>query len=217
VKNVGLAQAGASTTKYYLVSSVDGSRTDMKGPATVPNVPALNAGQIINDVQTLTIRTETTPGTYRVQACADGKKDVVESNEDDNCLTSSGTIKVTGLPDLTVTDVTVKNAPLTVKRGGSLIITVSVKNIGEGDAAASTTKFLLANSSAVKNLTGTVAAPLLRGNVTNTVTKTVTVLNETPLGTYAVRACADSLDVVVEALETNNCLDTAVNVTVVAQ
>ncbi len=69
----------------------------------------------------------------------------------------------------------------------------------------------------MKNLTGTVAAPLLRGNVTNTVTKTVTVLNETPLGTYAVRACADSLDVVVEASETNNCLDTAVNVTVVAQ
>lgn len=199
---------------FLLVSSTDGTRTDLKGPATTPNVPALNPGQIINDVQTLTIRTETITGTYRVQACADGKKEVVESNEDDNCLTSSGTIKVTGLPDLVVTAVTVKNAPVTVARGGSLIITVSLKNIGEGDAAASTTKFLLVNTGVLKNLNGTVAAPFLHGNGTNTVTNTVTVLNDTPVGTYAVRVCADSLDVVVEDSETNNCMDTAVNVTV---
>ena len=124
VKNVGQALAGPSTTKYYLVSSIDGTRTDLKGPATTPNVIALNAGQVINDVQNLTIRAaDTAPGTYRVQACADGKHDVVESNEDDNCLTSSEPSGVTGPPDLVVTAVTVKNAPLTVARGGSLIIT----------------------------------------------------------------------------------------------
>jgi len=214
VKNVGQAPAGPSTTKYYLVSSIDGSRTDLKGPATTPNVIALNAGQVVNDVQNLTIRaTDTAPGTYRVQACADGKHDVVESNEDDNCLTSSGTVRVTGLPDLVVTAVSVQNAPLTVARGGSLNITVSLKNVGEGDAAASTTKFLLVNAGVTQNLNGTVAAPLLRGNTTNTVTKAVFVLTSTPVGTYAVRACADSLDVVVEASEAN-CLDTGVVVTV---
>ena len=42
----------------------------------------------------LEVRTETLPGQYKVQACADGGKDVAESNEDDNCLTSSGIVKV---------------------------------------------------------------------------------------------------------------------------
>ena len=138
---------------------------------------------------------------------------LVCDDEDDNCLTSSGTIRVTGLPDLVVTAVSVKNAPLTVARGGSLIITVSVKNVGEGDAAASTTKLLLVNAGVTPNLNGTVAAPLLRGNTANTVTKTVSVLSSTPPGIYAVRACADSLDVVVEASE-DNCLDTGTTVTV---
>ena len=67
---------------------------------------------------TLEVRAETLPGQYKVQACADGGKDVTESNEDDNCLTSSGIVKVVGPPDLVVTQVTVRNAPLTVARGG---------------------------------------------------------------------------------------------------
>ena len=112
-----------------------------------------------------------------------------------------------------VTDVTVKNAPLTVARGGSLIITSTVKNVGEGDAVASTTKFLLVNAAATQNLNGTLSVPLLRGNATYTAAKTVTVLNVTPVGTYAVRVCADSLDVVAEVSETN-CVDTGAIVTV---
>ena len=223
VKNTGQAVAGASTTKYYLVSTTDGTLTDLKGPATTPNVAALNPGQTINDVETLTIRATSPPtatGTYRLRACADGKKDVVESNEDDNCLTSSGTIKVTGLPDLTVTAVSVKD-PLTVARGGSLSITTTVKNVGEGDAVATTTKFLLVSTVVnpdgtrnAKNLNGTVGAPLLHGNNVFTVAKTATVFNDTPLGTYTVQACADGLDVVQEGSETNNCLETSSIVTI---
>ena len=114
---------------------------------------------------------------------------------------------------LVVTDVTVKNAPLTVARGGSLIITSTVKNVGEGDAVASTTKFLLVNAAATQNLNGTLSVPLLRGNATYTAAKTVTVLNVTPVGTYAPRVCADSLDVVAEVSETN-CVDTGAIVTV---
>ena len=41
--------------------------------------------------------------------------------------------KVVGPPDLVVTQVTVRNAPLTVARGGSLTITAAVKNLGEGE------------------------------------------------------------------------------------
>jgi len=34
----------------------------------------------------------------------------------------------------------------------------------------------------------------------------VTVSADTPVGTYVVQACADALNVVAEASETNNCL-----------
>ena len=179
----------------------------------------------MSGTETLTIRATAPPtptGTYRVRACADGKKDVVESNEDDNCLTSSGTIKVTGLPHLAATAVSVKDAPLTVARGKSLIITSTVKNVGDGDAVASTTKFLLVSTvvnpdgtRTAKNLSGTGwPHPLLHGNGLSTVTKTVTVFKYTAVGTYTVQACADGLDVVEEASETNNCAEASAIVTV---
>ena len=94
---------------------MDGTKQDLKGNQAVP---ALNAGQTFSLQVSLEVRTETLPGQYKVQACADGGKDVAESNEDDNCLTSSGIVKVVGPPDLIVTQVTVRNAPLTVARGG---------------------------------------------------------------------------------------------------
>ena len=47
VKNVGKAVAGPSTTKYYLVSAIDGTADDLKGPTT-PNVIALNPGQVVS-------------------------------------------------------------------------------------------------------------------------------------------------------------------------
>ena len=211
VRNVGSVVAAASSTKYYLVSTVDGTKQDLKGNQAVP---ALNAGQTFSTLVTLEVRAEETlPGLYKVQACADGGKDVTESSEDDNCLTSSGIVKVVGPPDLVVTQVTVRNAPLTVARGGSLTITAAVKNVGEGSAAASTTKYILVHtvSGATKNLNGTQAYPLLNSGSSTSIQKVVTIFLDTPVGTYNVQACADSVDVVSELSETNNCLTTTSN------
>lgn len=142
---------------------------------------------------------------------------MTESNEDDNCLTSSGIVKVVGPPDLIVTQVTVRNAPLTVKLSASpppsLTITAALKNIGEGAAAASTTKYLLVHtvSGATKNLNGTQLYPLLNGGSSTSIQKIVTIFLDTPVGTYNVQACADSLDGVSEVSETNNCTTTTSN------
>ena len=176
-------------------------------------VPLLNARQTFSTQQTLTIREGTATGLYKVQACADGGKDVVESNEDDNCLTSSGIVKVVGPPDLVVTQVTVRNAPLTVARGGTLTITAAVKNLGEGSAAASTMKYLLVHTvtGATKNLNGTQAYPILNTGSSSSIQKVVTIFLDTPVGTYNVQACADSADVVSEFSETNNCTTTTSN------
>jgi subtilase family serine protease len=135
------------------------TKQDLKGSQAVP---ALNAGQTFSLLVASRSGTRPCPACTRLQACADGGKDVTESNEDDNCLTSSGVVKVVGPPDLVVTQVTVRNAPLTVARGGSLTITAAVKNLGEGSAAASTTKYILVHTvtGATKNLNGTQAYPI---------------------------------------------------------
>jgi subtilase family serine protease len=210
VRNTGSVAAAASSTKYYLVSTVDATRQDLKGTQAVP---ALNAGQTFSLQVPLEIRIETLPGSYKVQACADGPKDVPESNEDDNCLTSSGIVKVVGPPDLIVTQVTVRNAPLTVARGGSLTITAAVKNQGEGSAASSTMKYLLVHTvtGATKNLNGTQVYPILSSGSSSSIQKIVTIFLDTPVGTYNVQACADSGEVVSEVSEINNCKTTTSN------
>jgi subtilase family serine protease len=189
------------------------TKKDLKGNQAVP---ALNAGQTFSLPVTLEVRDgedATPPGLYKLQACADGGKDVTESNEDDNCLTSSGVVKVVGPPDLVVTQVTVRNAPLTVARGGSLTITAAVKNVGEGNAVAFTTKYFLVDTltGATQNLNGTQAYPALNTGSSTSIQKVVTIFIGTPVGTYNVQACADSLDVVSEVSEINNCLTTTSN------
>ena len=213
VRNVGSAGADTTDTKYYLVSTVDGTKKDLQGTQVVP---ALNGGQTFSTQQTLTVREETLRGQYKVQACADGGNDAVESIEDDNCLTSGAIVKVVGPPDLIVTLVTVKNAPLSVARGGLLTITAAVKNQGEGDAPPSTLKFLLVNtvSGATKNLDGTKDYALIKAGTTNSQQRIVTVFLDTTVGTYLVQACADSLDKIPEVSETNNCLTSTGTITV---
>ncbi len=141
---------------------------------------------------------------------------MVESLEDDNCLTSTAIFKVVGPPDLVVTQVTVKNAPLSVARGGTLTITAAVKNQGEGDAPPSTLKFLLVHtvSGQTKNLNGTKDYALIQPGLTSLQQQLVTVFPETTPGTYVVQACADSLDVVAEVSETNNCFSSTATITV---
>ena len=161
----------------------------------------------------LEVRTESLPGQYKVQACADGGKDAPESNEDDNCLTSSGIVKVVGPPDLIVTQVTVRNAPLTAARGATLTITAALKNTGEGSAAGSTTKYMLVHTvtGATKNLNGTQLYPVLNSGSSSSIQKVVTIFLDTPVGTYNVQACADSGEIVSEVSETNNCTTTTSN------
>lgn len=216
VKNTSSADAGATHTKFYLLSAADGkTRKDMKGSQAVPQ---LIGGHTFSSPTSVTVRDDTVTGTYRLQACANATAtdNVTESSEDDNCLTSSGTIHITGKPDLTVTSVAIQNAPLTVVRGGAVTITTDLLNQGEGDAIAVTLKYFLVDGSgaAVTNLNGTQAVSALRSGAGTSYKKTVTVFTSTPVGTYNVQACVDSTDVVDEASETNNCLTTSTTVTV---
>jgi hypothetical protein len=122
------------------------------------------AGDTFTKKAALTVDEATPLGTYRVQACADGGKIVVEDSESDNCLTSDGNVQVTPVADLVVTSVTVvPNPPVTLDAGtGTLTISAVVKNQGAANAGASTMKFVLVKTPAAlgnKNLNGTAAVP----------------------------------------------------------
>ena len=67
---------------------------------------------------------------------------------------------------------------------------------------------------APKNLNGTQAVAALRSGAGTTYTKIVTVFNDTAAGEYVVQACADSLDIIDEVSELNNCANSAGKVTV---
>jgi subtilase family serine protease len=214
VKNAGPVTAAASITKYYLVATPGPGKKDLQG---VQNVPALAPDGTFTEQETVTIRTDTLPGQYLLQACADAGKVDPEEDENNNCLTSSGPIQVTARADLVVTSVTVAGAPLTVNRkGGTLAITAAVANQGLADAPSSTMKFLLVNpvGGATKNLKGTQAVPSLVSGATANVQQTVSLYADTAPGTYTVRACVDSAKVIPETAEGNNCATTIETVTV---
>jgi hypothetical protein len=91
---VGSGDAGTTSTKYYLVSTVDGTTKDLQGNQVVP---PLDHGQTFSTQETLTVRQQTPNGQYKVQACADGGNDVVESIETDNPKPHlRGIVKVVG-------------------------------------------------------------------------------------------------------------------------
>ena len=170
MKNIGPVNADPTVTKYNLVSTVDGSKHDLKLPSPEAPTPLVKPGQTFTEQQIVTIRPETAPGTYRLEACADGKsKAESEQNEENNCTTSSGIITVTAVPNLVVTSVTLPGAPPTVAPGDNLAISADVTNLGLAQAKALTMKFVLTNTAngAQKNLNGTQTIPVLNGQTSD--------------------------------------------------
>jgi subtilase family serine protease len=219
VKNVGAEQAGPSTTRYYLVSTSSDVKKSLKGSQ---DVPALDPDQTFNEDNKVdipipvkvTVKSETDPGEYKLLACADALNAISERSEKENCLPSDGSIVVIALPDLVVKSVAVDQ--LSVVRGESLVVTVALANEGHADAGASKTKFMLVNTvgATTKNLKGTQLISGVGSLTTNTTPTTVGTHFDTPIGTYKVRACADSTKAVRENAEGNNCTDSTDVVTV---
>ena len=171
-------------------------------------MPALNPVQVFNHSVSLKVRADTPPGSYTLLGCADSGKVVVETNEDDNCQASATAVQVTGLPDLIVSSVRLATPLVTVSIGGTLPITVVVKNQGFANAAGSTVKLSLVVSpgaAPVKTLLESQAVPAVAQSGKQTVVPTATIPSGTPPGTYVVQACVDPGKLVPESSDENNC------------
>ena len=205
IMNVGTVIATESTTRYYLVATDGSGKIDLKGK---PILPAINPGNSFTEKDTVGVRIETVPGTYYLQACADSEKVLAEKNENNNCITSLKSIRVTERPDLVVTSVALKDLqPTKVPLGGQISVEITVQNLGPGPAGESAFRvFLIDTVTGVsKDLKGHPSVSALDPTKSKVVKGTVTVFSDTKLGNYTLRACADYGEVVAEIDEENNC------------
>jgi hypothetical protein len=215
VRNQGAIAAGTSTTRFYLSldQQRDASDVVLSGSRSVP---ALNAGQTSSGNVTVTIPSGTPLGTYYLVSCADDLGAVNETNEGNNCRTSTTTIQV-GLADLVVTSLA--NPPATAAAGGTFSVSATIANQGAITAAASTARYYL-SADQVKGagdvlLTGTRSvASLAAGQSSSGSDKNVSVPSTTTPGTYYLLACADDTSAVSEVNEANNCLASTTTVIV---
>jgi subtilase family serine protease len=105
-------------------------------------VPALAAGASSSGSVTATIPASTAVGVYFVLACADDTGAVPETNENNNCRASAGTVQVTpASADLVVSSV--EDPSANTLSGGSFRVTDITRNVGGRQRRPSTTRFYL--------------------------------------------------------------------------
>jgi subtilase family serine protease len=207
VKNQGSGAAGASTTSFYLSTNyaLDGNDVFLGSRSVQPL-----AANVTSAASTpLVIPAGTVTGTYYVIVRADANDEVVESAETNN--TTYATTRVG--PDLTVSALTMSG---TAVAGGTTTVTDTVKNVGGGTAAPTTTRFYLSTNyvfDATDVLIGSRIAPAIDPGATNAVATSLTIPAQTAAGLWYIIAVADADDVVKETVETNNTRSFALRIT----
>lgn len=197
-KNQGSGTAQESVTTFYLSANALLDASD----AAIGNraAPALVAGAVSAATTTVTIPAHTVAGVYYVIAGADAGGAVIETLESNN----TRLIAVSIGPDLVVAGL---SAPINVPAGGSLIITDTVRNQGQGQAGASATRFYLsANLSldVTDELLGSRDVPPVSTAGVNAGSTLVTMPSTTPPGTRFLIVKADAGGAVPETQESNN-------------
>jgi cysteine-rich repeat protein len=203
VTNAGDASATiASTTRFFLsLDRLVGSRAFAQAAV----VPALAIAASDTQSVTLVIPSGVPSGSYFVLACADGRKNIAELHENNNCAASAGAVAVTG-PDL----VEVVSDPPDLE--ATFAITDTTRNRGTADASSSVVGYYLSlvpsrGPGSVRLVVRRETGPIAVGGAsTSTVTASAPAL---PDGSYYLIACADLSDQVSESDETNNCTASA--------
>ena len=212
IKNQGVAASLASTTKFNLVSADGQTRKNLKG---VQSVAALAAGASSADpAVTLKVYSDTVPGAYLFQACADGDGGIAEVVETNNCVTLPRGIEVRQSPDLVAT--AVSDPPETATQGQSIDVTSTIQNVGTVTSIETTTRYYLVatDGSGKLDLKGKPILPAINPGRSFTEQDTVTVRLETVPGDYFLQVCADSKKVLAEKNENNNCITSAKSILV---
>ena len=201
VRNIGDGDAASTTLRFY--RSADATITTSDTEVGTDAVAALVASG--SSTHSVELTTPTTPGTYYYGACVDPVAE--ESDTTNNCF-SSLAVTVTlanplGSADLTVASPSVSDS--NPAAGAQFTFSVTVRNIGVGDAASTTLRYYRSADATITTSdtevgTDTVAALVASGSSTHSVELTA----PTTPGMYYYGACVDP--VAEESDTTNNCL-----------
>jgi MBG domain-containing protein/YDG domain-containing protein/CARDB protein/galactose oxidase-like protein/Kelch motif protein len=217
VQNIGIGNAGSTTTVYYLSIRTD-TRDINLGTRSVPALSGTGNTGTTYDTATksLTIPVNLN-GSYYVIACADYYRTLTEDTVN-NC--QSFAITVAGA-DLTEVGSSLQVAGTSAGAGysgGPISVNDKVQNLGAGGAGTTSTSFYL-NTTSDPNAKGTLLgrrtlSPISGGGSNSISNTTALTLPANLKGGYWVAVCADSYNVVAEPVggNTNNCASTAITV-----
>jgi subtilase family serine protease len=194
--NQGIADARASVTRFYLVNG--STRVAVLGTRSVG---ALATGANSGPASTSLALPTNIVGTYTIQACADDTLTVSESDENNNCASSTSLV-VAGA-DMVVGSI---SAPTTATAGASITVTDTTVNRGPADARASVSRFYLLNGSTRVAVLGTRNVVALTSGSSSGPVSTLLALPSKTTGTFTIQACADDTLTVSESDESNNCM-----------
>ena len=207
VRNQGNGRSSSTTLRYYRSTDATVSTSDTE-VGTDP-VTTLSASR--TSAESISLRAPTSAGTYYYGACVENVSD--ESDTGNNC-SSAVTLTVGAAPAPDIVVGTPRANPGNPTAGASFILSVTVENQGNGQAAATTLRFYRSTDATISTSDtqlDTDSVPLLGaggGYVANT--------NPTApssAGTYYYGACVESVSG--ETNTGNNC-SSAVTVTVSA-
>ena len=216
VSNEGEGAAAAATLRYYRSADATITSSDTEvGMATVAELAAAESSS-----RSVQLTAPSSPGTYYYGACVDPVRD--ESDTTNNCSTSvqvtvpePETEPETELeperhPDLVVTPPSVSDSRPAA--GATFTLSTTVRNEGEGDAAATTLRYYRSADATITASDAEVAMDAVAElAAAGSSSQSVDLTAPSRPGTYYYGACVDP--VTDESDTTNNC-STSVQVTV---
>jgi len=187
LQNIGTAASGSSVIQYALSLSSTGSLIPLTGSRTVTSL-----GAQAKNTGTANVAAYVPDGIYVVCAVVDAFDQVSELNETNNRVCSQSTLRISSLPDFTVTQVSVPAS--LVRPGATLTVSDSVKNAGAVASGAFTVGYLLSHDAVIGNtddvwLVGGRSIASLGATAVTSATATAILPINTPLGLSVMRRC----------------------------
>ena len=214
VRNAGDGAAAATTLRYY--RSTDATITSADTSAGTDGVGGLSAGA--TSPESISLTAPSSAGTYYYGACVDEVTD--ESDATNNCSSAVSVIVSAPPPppppqtnpDLEVQSPSVNDSSLDT--GASFTLSATVRNAGDGAAAATTLRYYRSTDAAITSADTSVGTDAVGGlSAGATSPESISLTAPSSAGTYYYGACVDA--VTGESDATNNC-SSAVSVIVSA-
>ena len=210
VRNDGDGAAAATTLRYY--RSTDATITSADTSVGTDAVGGLSAGATSSESTSLTA--PSSAGTYYYGACVDAVAG--ESDTTNNC-SSAVSVTVSAPPPPTNPDLEVQSPSVndsSLDTGASFTLSATVRNDGDGAAAATTLRYYRSTDATITSADTSVGTDAVGGlSAGATSSESTSLTAPSSAGTYYYGACVDA--VAGESDTTNNC-SSAVSVTVSA-